>query len=79
MLILSRKSNEKICLADLGVTIEVIRIAGSRVSLGIRAPKSIRIVRHELEVDSASCTQCADPLVHEKRPALTQVGTAHQA
>lgn len=47
MLVLSRKVGEKIILND-NVTIVVNRIAGHRVSIGIVAPRGMRIVRSEL-------------------------------
>ena len=48
MLVLSRKSTEKISIGD-EITIEVRRIAGNRVTLAIDAPRDIRILRGELE------------------------------
>lgn len=48
MLVLSRKTNETIELPELGISIEVIRVKGGSVRLGITAPKSIRILRGEL-------------------------------
>lgn len=49
MLILSRGLNDKVVFPKLGITVEVLRIAGSRVRVGIDAPKSVRVLRHELE------------------------------
>ena len=48
MLVLSRKTNETIELPELGITIEVIKVKGGTVRLGIKAPESIRILRGEL-------------------------------
>lgn len=47
MLVLSRKVGEKIVLGD-NVTIVINRIAGHRVSIGIIAPRDMRVVRSEL-------------------------------
>jgi carbon storage regulator CsrA len=47
MLVLSRKVGEKIVLGD-NVTIVINRIAGHRVSIGIVAPREMRVVRSEL-------------------------------
>lgn len=49
MLILSRKQNQEIVFPHLGVRIEVARIRGNTVCLGIDAPKEIAILRGELE------------------------------
>ena len=49
MLVLSRRESEKVLLPALGITIEVTRIQGKTVRLGIDAPDEIRIVRGELE------------------------------
>ncbi len=49
MLILSRRESEKVLFPTLGITIEVSRIKGKTVRLGIDAPKEIRIIRGELE------------------------------
>jgi carbon storage regulator len=56
MLILSRKESETVLLPTLGISIEVTQIKGRTVQLGIQAPKSILILRGELE-DAATCRQ----------------------
>ena len=48
MLILSRKLGEAISLPELGITIEVVAVKGSRVQLGINAPREVAIRRGEL-------------------------------
>jgi carbon storage regulator len=48
MLVLSRKSGERIHVGD-NITIEVRRIAGNRVTLALEAPREVRILRGELE------------------------------
>jgi carbon storage regulator len=48
MLVLSRKSGELIHIGD-EITVEVRRIAGNRVTLALRAPRDVRILRGELE------------------------------
>ncbi len=64
MLVLSRRENDKIVFPNLGITVEVLRIAGRSVRLGVEAPPQVRVLRHELadrmagDVESAS--QLAD-------------------
>lgn len=48
MLVLSRGKNDRIVFPSLGISIEVTKVNGSRASLGIEAPKHIRVLRHEL-------------------------------
>ena len=47
MLILSRKVNEEIVIGD-SITVVISRISGNRVSIGIKAPEDVHIVRREL-------------------------------
>lgn len=54
MLILSRRQNEKILFPELGIEVELLQTKGSSARLGVRAPRSIRVVRAELECTEAS-------------------------
>jgi carbon storage regulator len=47
MLIITRKPGEKIMLGD-DVIIEVMEISGSRVRIGIAAPRSVPVYREEI-------------------------------
>jgi carbon storage regulator len=47
MLVLTRKSNQSIMIAD-DVEISVLSIVGDKVRIGIEAPKSIPIFRKEV-------------------------------
>jgi carbon storage regulator len=47
MLVLSRKIGEKVVIGD-GIVVVVKRILGQRVTFGIEAPETVRIVRGEL-------------------------------
>ena len=49
MLVLSRKEGDEILLPELDIVIRVLKIRGKAVSVGIEAPRGIRIVRSELE------------------------------
>lgn len=52
MLILSRKPGQQILLGD-GIVITVNGTSGGRVSLGIQAPADVRILRGELNTQTA--------------------------
>jgi carbon storage regulator len=48
MLVLSRKVGEKLIIGG-DITIVVNRVAGNRVTIGIEAPESVRVIRAELK------------------------------
>lgn len=48
MLVLSRKENEKLLLPTLNISVEVVRIQGNTVRLGIDAPADVPILRNEI-------------------------------
>ncbi len=58
MLVLSRGRNDKVVFPTLGITVEILRVVGNKVRLGIEAPKDIAVLRDEL-VGSDS-TRAAD-------------------
>jgi carbon storage regulator len=47
MLVITRKSGERICLGD-DITITVMEISGSSVRLGIDAPRALPVYRAEI-------------------------------
>jgi len=65
MLVLSRKTGEKIRIGD-NVTVTIVRIGPNNVRLGIEAPRDLNIVREEL------CGR--EPVLHE--PCKTVVDVA---
>jgi carbon storage regulator CsrA len=48
MLVLSRGRNDKVVFPTIGMSVEILRIAGNRVRLGINAPDDVQILRHEI-------------------------------
>lgn len=47
MLVLSRKVGEKLVI-DGNISVEVVRIQGNRITLGLMAPSNVKILRGEL-------------------------------
>ncbi len=47
MLVLSRKEGERIVIGDQ-ITLVVSKVSGNRVTIGIEAPKDVKITRGEL-------------------------------
>ncbi len=56
MLVLSRKENQSVVFPRLGISVEITRVAGRTVSVGITAPKDIRVLRGELVHDDVSAS-----------------------
>ena len=50
MLVLSRKVGDSIKIGD-NIEIVINRISGNRVTIGVEAPKDVRILRGEVEID----------------------------
>ena len=47
MLVLSRKKNESIVISD-NVRIEILKVSGNTVRIGVQAPRDVKILRGEL-------------------------------
>lgn len=48
MLVLSRKPKERVVFPNLGISVEILRVAGKAVRVGVEAPTDVRVVRGEL-------------------------------
>jgi len=48
MLVLSRRLKDKVVFPNLGITVEILKIAGNQIRLGIDAPPEIQVLRHEI-------------------------------
>lgn len=57
MLVLSRGPQDKIVFPNLGITVEILRVNGQTVRVGVDAPKDIDILRHELLDESAVASE----------------------
>ena len=67
MLVLSRRSKEKIALPDLGVTIHFLRIQAGSVKVGVDAPQTVRILRDELGDAASRAAKAHEQLVRLPR------------
>jgi carbon storage regulator len=47
MLVLSRKIGEKLVI-DGNITVELVKVQGNRITLGIAAPSDVKVLRGEL-------------------------------
>ena len=63
MLVLSRKVGDKLVI-DGNITVEVVKIQGNRISLGIVAPSNVKILRGELTEPQAKA-QIVEIVVEE--------------
>ena len=73
MLVLSRRKEETIEFPELGISVEIIRVEGNKVRLGIKAPDSIRILRGEL---LEAATDFDDPISLPIDPPCTLAAQA---
>jgi carbon storage regulator CsrA len=48
MLVLSRGRNDKVVFPTLGISVEILRVSGNKVRLGIDAPSEVPVHRHEV-------------------------------
>src|SRR5688500_5663243 len=48
MLVLTRGPSDKVVFPTLGISVEILRVAGNKVRLGINAPSDIPVFRHEV-------------------------------
>ncbi len=73
MLVLSRKVGEKLVI-DGNITVEVVRIQGNRITLGLVAPADVKILRSELSspTELSSPNESADKHKQNQQSAMRQ-------
>ena len=54
MLVLTRRSNERLSFPQVGITVHFIRVQAGHVKVGVDAPRDIAIVRDEIADDQAA-------------------------
>lgn len=81
MLVLSRAPSEKILFPNLGITLEILRIRGNRVRVGVQAPPHVAVLRHELadEPGLAPPEALTDPPANEPQLSHRQRNRLHTA
>jgi carbon storage regulator CsrA len=65
MLVLSRKTDESIRIADQ-VTITILKIRGNSIQIGIEAPRDVRVLRGELQRRADTPLPPSDPPMREQ-------------
>ncbi|MEM9352428.1 MAG: response regulator [Planctomycetota bacterium] len=80
MLVLSRNKNQKVCFPELGISVEILDVKGSKVRVGVDAPMEVRILRDELQKGETSqpapkphVIRLPQTLRHELRNALHEL------
>jgi carbon storage regulator CsrA len=74
MLVLTRRENEKIVFPEVGITVELVSISGSRARIGVSAPAEVRILRHEIAEKELAENPLTFPL--KNRPQLKALANA---
>lgn len=64
MLVLARQEGDGITFPDLNLEVEVLRIQGRRVQLGVHAARELTVLRSELLPNESKqpCGSCEDPI-----------------
>ena len=74
MLVLSRKEGERIVIGD-NITLVVSKVSGNRVTIGIEAPRDVKVVRGELQSGLEMVPPSIEPLSIE--PIASRPTTKH--
>lgn len=77
MLVLTRKSEQKIKIGN-DIVITVLKVQGEQVSLGIEAPKNVKVIREELLKADAAKSNRASLIDKSKTPLLKSLAKRFQ-
>ena len=79
MLVLSRRQNQKICFPHLGIDVEILKLTGGTVRVGVSAPSETLILRGELPQpenhDSTAGNTSATPPIPKAERESNEVST----
>lgn len=67
MLVLSRRAKQIIKFPELGIRVEVLKTRGSSATLGIEAPSDVKILRGEVETETAD-EEAGPPAAPRREP-----------
>lgn len=76
MLVLSRHQDQTIIFPNLGIQVEVLRVKGKNVRLGVKAPREIRVARGELT--SQDEIQCSSEIIGQLEQGLDDSASPKQ-
>ena len=78
MLVLSRKTDQKIVFPNLGITLKLLSVKGNLARIGIEAPSDMPVLREELVDDSAptGAPYVSRELRHDVRNSLNTIRLA---
>ena len=72
MLVLTRKINEALLLEEGTIRIVVLSVQGDQVKLGIDAPKSVSILREEIQKAQVQNREAAESISPDALATLTE-------
>ncbi len=77
MLVLSRRENQKIVFPSLDISVDVVRVAGRVVRIGVEAPRDVRVLRGELAENGLAPPQGAASQGAASREAPAREAASH--
>ncbi len=79
MLVVSRKQNQSVVFPALGIRVEILRVAGKTVRVGVEAPDEIQILRGELPHSTRSVAESNGESTKENHELRNRLNKANLA
>ena len=79
MLVVSRKQNQSVVFPALGIRVEILRVAGKTVRVGVDAPDEIQILRGELPQSTRSVAESKSASKKENHELRNRLNKANLA